>query len=145
MSDKCKKACTFASHLTPKQKNKIAKLIGERCLIGCTISGQETTALWDTGSQICLLSTQWLIDNGFDIDCVCSLSEIIGRDLDIEGVSGFKIPYEGYTMMTFAVNEKEVEVPFLVTKESIKSHIIGYNVISCLVSNDVETGTYTIN
>ena len=132
--EKCKRACSFESHLTPAQKQKIVKLVGERCLIGCQISGKQTKALWDTGSQICLISMKWLVDNGLDVK-VEDLSTLIGRDLHVEGVGGFTVPYEGYVILDFSVDNAIIQVPFLVTKERLECPIIGYNVIS-IMAND---------
>ena len=61
--EKCKKACSFSSHLTPKQRNQIVNLVGDRCMVDCCIESSETSALWDTGSQVCLVSSRWLQDN----------------------------------------------------------------------------------
>ena len=63
------------------------------------------------------------------------LSQLIGREVEIEGVSGSSIPYEGYVELPFNVNGNDIKVPFLVTKENIQNPIIGFNVISLLSSN----------
>ena len=130
--NRCKKACEFVSHFTPKQRNKIVNLVGERCLIDCCIDDREVTVLWDTGSQVCLVGLDWLKQNGIT-KRVLDLAGIVGRSLEIEGVGGNQIPYEGYVMLSFKLNDHVIEVPFLVTKEHIRSPIIGYNVISSLV------------
>ena len=80
-------------------------------MINCKIDGCETKALWDTGSQISLISQQW-IDNHDGTVEVLKLSKLLGRELDVQGVGGFKIPYEGYVLLKFEISSFEVEVPF---------------------------------
>ena len=128
--EKVKQACTFASHITPQQRNKLVNLIGERCLVDCEIGGSKTEALWDTGSQVCLVSKQWLKDNGLGHVILNDISEALGTDIQLEGVGGKNIPYEGFMYFKFKINENSVFVPFLVSKENIQNPIIGYNVIS---------------
>ena len=91
----CTKACAFVSHITPKQRNRIAKLIGERCMIDCQIGGGDTSGLWDTGSQVCLISSEWLKKNNLNPQ-IHDLSDILERNLKLEGVNGTDIPYLGF-------------------------------------------------
>ena len=135
--EKCKKSCAFVSHMTPKQRNTVAKLIGERCLIDCHIGDVKTSALWDTGAQISLVSRGWLRANNVNKNLL-DLSNILDKELTVEGVNGMKIPYEGYILLDFQVNGKEISVPFLVTKDNIKDPIIGFNVIKTLIDMATE-------
>ena len=132
--EKCKKACSFSTHLTPKQRNQIVNLVGDRCMIDCYIEEEESETLWDTGSQVCLVSTKWLRDRGIKKDML-SISDILGHYVTVEAVGGKSIPYEGVVKLWIRLNGKRVEVPFLVTNENVESPIIGTNVIKCLVSD----------
>ena len=126
----CTRRCTF-------EPRKIARLIGGRCTIDCLIGGIGVEGLWDTGSQVALISKQWLEDNLSRSEVVKSVTELIGRNLEVEGVGGNNIPYEGYVELPFKVKgNRELLVPFLVTKEDISHPIIGYNVISELIANE---------
>ena len=137
--NKAKKACEFASHITPKQKNKIAKLVGGRCIIDCRIGGQKESALLDTGAMVTMGGKRWLRQHGFR-GKIRDISELLGEqcDLELSGVNGNEIPYEGYVMLEVEVGDNIVEVPFLVTKENIQSPIIGYNAIRKLVCDESE-------
>ena len=42
----------FRSHLTPTERQKVAKLIGEKCEINCLLDGIDTKALLDSGAQV---------------------------------------------------------------------------------------------
>ena len=47
--------CSFVSHVTPKLRQRIVELVGERCIIECTIEGEKEESLWDTGAQVSLV------------------------------------------------------------------------------------------
>ena len=47
---------TFPCHLKPRQQAGLTKLLGRRCIAKCLIQGKEVKALWDTDSQVCVLS-----------------------------------------------------------------------------------------
>ena len=115
------------------RQGKVVNLVGRRPEIECLIGGQKTEALWDTGSQVSLLSLDWLKSRNVDYKLE-PIAKVIGRDLDVEGVGGHKIPYIGCVSLQFQMGKmNSLQVPFLVTKEQIYEPIIGYNVISCCV------------
>ena len=134
MSNKVKDACSFDSHLTPKEKERVAQLVGKRCNIKGRIDGKETTVLWDTGSQVALIGRDWLKKEfeGKDVK-IRPLEELLGRSITVEAAGGMKIPYDGYAQLKFECGSQEIMVPFLVTKEIIQTPIIGFNVISMLM------------
>ena len=60
----------------------------------------------------------------------------MGRNLEVISAGGNKIPYEGVATLNFKLNnsnENSLSVPFLVSKESLQSPIIGYNVIETFI------------
>ena len=46
----------FVSHITPQKHSKIIKLVGEKCLVECLLNENKEYVLWDSGSQISILS-----------------------------------------------------------------------------------------
>ena len=138
--NKTKKACEFESHLTPKQRNKIAKLVGERCMVDCRIGGSKESALLDSGAMVSLSGKRWLKQRGFR-GKIHDIKELLGEnsDLELAGVGGNDIPYERYVMMEVEIGGNTVVVPFLVTKEDIQSPIIGYNAIKKLGEHPIST------
>ena len=50
----------FVSHLTPKEKKTVAKLISSKCLIHCHMNGVESAVLLDTGAQVSIVSKQFV-------------------------------------------------------------------------------------
>ena len=125
--------CSFVSHVTPKVRQKLVQLVGERCVIQCKIGGSEVEALWDTGAQVSLVSLCWLsqIENAPEIN---SLESLLGADIKLSGASGKNIPYLGYVYLPilFKGRDEVLDVPFLVTASDLSSPIIGYNVIKAV-------------
>ena len=50
----------FASHLTPKQRVAVSKLVGEKCKVSCVFNGVSVEALWGTGAQVSIAIKGWL-------------------------------------------------------------------------------------
>ena len=123
--------CEFDSHFSPKDKQFVTKLVGKRCMINCKLAGSLVKALWDTGAQVSLISKAWLEANTKDVH-VRDLSSILDTILEIEGVSGAKIPYEGYVEIDVKIGNLVLHAPFLVTKDPIIQPIIGFNIIEMM-------------
>ena len=46
----------FKTHLTFKQHAKVVGLLGKCCMVNCQFNGKPVKALWDTGSQVSIIS-----------------------------------------------------------------------------------------
>ena len=137
--------CMFSSHLSEGQQQEIVQLVGRRCEVNCQIGGEDTNALWDTGAQVSLISTKWLTENKINYE-IQDLSSVLGCGLDVEGVTGSRIPYKGVTVLEFGMGNTKLNVPFLVTKEKLIQPIVGYNVISTIAESGASsTGDDGVN
>jgi hypothetical protein len=110
----------FVSHLTPKQRDTVVKLVGKKCQVKCQLNSKETEILWDTGAQVSILPERILKDMFPDIP-VKDIHELLGAgsDLKLEAANGTQIPYNGWVGVNFKLlnnSAKEITVPFLVTK-----------------------------
>ena len=135
-AENCERACSFPSHLSPKKESKLASIIGKQCLVKAQLNGIEAQILWDTGSQVSLVSSKWL--KLFHPHLVVEkVTNLLGKDIDLEAVGGGSIPYNGYVAMRVELGtQKPITVPFLVTTEKIDQPIIGYNVIAEFSNRD---------
>ena len=95
---KIKDDCSFNS---PEESRNMAHLVGKKCNIMGMIEGQETEVLWDTGSQIALISEKWMRQRFKDTKEVKPLEDVLGYQLSIEAAGGSRIPYEGYVLLKF--------------------------------------------
>ena len=131
------KNCCFVSHVTPKVRQKLVQLVGERCVIQCEIGGCEEESLWDTGAQVSLVSQRWL--SGLeDPPEIKSLESLVGTDIKLSGAGGKNIPYLGYVYLPILLkgHDDVLDVPFLVTASDLSNPIIGYNVIKAVAEEE---------
>ena len=121
----------FASHLRPEVHQKLVNLVGEKCLISCKVNSVKCKALWDTGAQVSMVSKDWLNRNMPDLK-LQKVDEILGINLNLTAANGTNIPYAGFVEVSVSIagNDKiRLDVPMLVTSQSIEAPILGYNVI----------------
>ena len=53
------------SHLTPKEHEKLIKLVGRRCTVKGKLNGKTIEILWDTGAQVSIISNKYLEEHFF--------------------------------------------------------------------------------
>ncbi|KAL9967048.1 hypothetical protein ACROYT_G025206 [Oculina patagonica] len=126
---------SFPSHLTPRQRSKLTKLVGRKCVVSCLVQGRKVDALWDTGAQVCVVSKYWKEINLPD-EPVRDISELLGEDeLNLQAVNGTKIAYDGWIEVEFQLAgevgySEPLTVPILIGNENNQEYpIIGFNVI----------------
>ena len=129
------------SNISAEQNNdnreKLAGLVGARCLVRGKINDIVSDLLWDTGAQVSLVSQSWLQKNTHKTK-VKSLDEWgeQGKNLNVSSASGTNIPLLGWSPLRVTLKTKDVIVPFLVTGiDSITTPILGYNAISPLMED----------
>ena len=109
-------------------------------MINCKLNGKETSALWDTGSQISIISSDFL-KRHFPYMQSKSLEEILETSLvELHAVNNSPIPYSGFVELGFELtashesdNSLLLNVPFLISDCTIANPIIGYNVIEEII------------
>ncbi len=78
-----------------KQK-KTASLVGRRCMVQCSLGGVNTSVLWDTGSQVSIVETEWKKRHLPDAE-VRPVRELLEEgELNLTAANGTNIPYEGW-------------------------------------------------
>lgn len=133
------------SLLSPKRRAQLLNLIGKKYIITCLLDGVKTRALWDTGSQVCLINEKWRQQH-LPRTIVRNISEILGSDtLDGRAVNQTLIPFSGWVEIKFRLPTKEATqlellVPVLVAHEDgvAEEPIIGFNVIEYLLERGIE-------
>ena len=87
---------TFPCHLTPRQQAGLTKLVGRRCMVKYLIWGKEVEALWDTGSQVCVMSRKWR-QSHLPLEVLTNVEELLGagEELNLEAMNGTDIPFVG--------------------------------------------------
>ena len=120
---------SFVTHLSAKQQIKISSLVGKKCEVSCRLGKTESIVLWDTGSQVSILSDKVLRENFQNLE-PHELSEILDEDCDLKLMAANNTPvrYTGYVEIEFELLNENSVGPFLVSKAVITNPVIGYNV-----------------
>ena len=129
----------YASHITPRQQERIVRLVGRKCVVDCYLEDKPTEVLWDTGAQVSIVSEDFLQSQLPTVQ-TRDIKQLLGTDgsISLQAANGTDIPYCGWVEIGVRLtneNETEIRVPFLVTKENIEQPIIGFNVIELMVRN----------
>lgn len=109
-------------------------------MVECYIQGHKTRALWDTGSQVCIVDQKWKRRH-LPHEKLRDVSELLDapNNLQITAANGQNMPYEGFIEVTFGLaadgaDPKELVVPMLVMKGgSLSQPILGFNVIEHII------------
>ena len=133
----------YISHITPKEREKISKLVGSKCIVTVIMNKVRVEALFDTGAQVSIIDTQQLLEYFPDIQ-VQDVKNLFpeGRELELMTANGSKLPYKGWVKVDFQLsyNDKDsIEVPMLVTDYKLEQPIIGYNVIEEVIKSKEST------
>jgi len=126
--------------LTPKEKGKVAKFIGKKCIVLCKLNGVEIPVLLDTGAQVSIISLQVLKHCSPETtlnkieDCLDS-----GATLELTTANGTVLPYLGWVSINCELKGDNkgsgtISLPMLVTESILDHPIIGYHVLEQLIS-----------
>lgn len=118
----------------------LVQLIGEKCIVHVSINDQNVDVLWDTGSQVCIVSREWVENNLSDVE-IKPIEELLdGEHIELKAANGLEMPYEGWILVTFRVGSSDtIYLPMLVYPHGMANPLIGYNAISQVVDNHAET------
>lgn len=127
---------SLVSENSPSQR--IAQLIGRKCLLKCNLNGYTVHVLLDTGAQVSLIDLPWK-QKYLPQQELRPFSEVIGsKGLELTAANGGQIPYEGWVELIFNLPDNDdpnlaVRVPFLVSRVGLVRPVLGFNVIQELI------------
>ena len=138
-SERVRNAGVYTSHLTPREHERVVKLVGGKCLLKCALENVDTKLLYDTGAQVSILSKSWLKENQIDVP-VQNISELLDEDeLIVKTAMDTDIPYVGWCLIKFQLSSWSddifLQVPFLVTDKCLANPLLGFNVIEHIINN----------
>ena len=117
------------AHLSPKERAKVVFLVGNKCIIDCNLNGMKTKVLWDTGSQVSVISRRFLKTNFMDLE-IRNLADLLGvhTRLEVRAANDTPIPYSGFVELEFSFIGEQgistIHVPFLVTENVLENPVI---------------------
>ncbi len=119
----------------------------------CYLSSREkkTEALWDTGSQVCIIDEEWNAKYAPEVT-LRNISEATEApdSLRLVAANGANMPYSGWVELTFKLaspvtNEEELNIPVLVLKDQeLPRPIIRYNVIEQIMRRSETSGSLDV-
>ena len=93
----------YACHLSPREDAAITGLVGKKCTVQCSLNGVETTALWDTGAQVSIVSSEWIREH-LPSAKIRGVEDLLGiKNLDLKAANGTALPYCGWTEIDFSL------------------------------------------
>lgn len=94
--------CNLISECRVNKHSPVTSLVGKQCLVTCYLNGHKTEALWDTGSQVCIVDRQWKDQYipGVKIREVFEAMEATDN-LNLVAANGSIMPYVGWVEITF--------------------------------------------
>ena len=110
-------ANSFACHLSPKQQVRLSSLVGNKCIVKCKLNGRNASVLWDTGSQVSLVSSSFLEENFPSLE-LRKLNELLdsSSDLELRAANDTPVPFDGFVELDFELmngsDENILTVPF---------------------------------
>ena len=86
----------YASHITPRQQERIAKLVGKKCSVKCHLDDKPTEVLWDTEAQVSIVSLDFLKSQLPAVQ-IRDIEQLLGTDgsISLQAANGTDIPYCG--------------------------------------------------
>eukprot|EP00112_Aurelia_sp_Birch-Aquarium-sp1_P014489 Seg3131.4 transcript_id=Seg3131.4/GoldUCD/mRNA.D3Y31 product="hypothetical protein" protein_id=Seg3131.4/GoldUCD/D3Y31 len=116
--------------------------VGRKRTVNVKLEGKSLQGLWDTGAQVSILSLD-TVKRYFPTKTIRKIEGLLEETEEIKLVAanGTPIPYEGWIELEMQLSsgstdkKESIQVPFLVTKETLDLPIIGFNVI-CELTKD---------
>lgn len=127
-----------------RKGNRVAKLIGKRCIVTCYLNGVKTDMLLDSGAQVTILGKDWLEKHLPEVK-VQSLEELLPDDpLKITAANGTDVLFEGWAEILMEIKSTKhgqvsIQVPILVSQNCVSGLLLGFNVIEEIILESLET------
>ena len=121
-----------------KDKPKVAKLVGEKCMLQCRLNDIMMPVLMDTGAQVSIIEKR-VLEERFPDNKIKPVEDLLddGDNLRVQWGNSHGIPFRGFLELSVTLGEdqslQKLNVPFLVTTERLNQTILGFNAIKMLV------------
>lgn len=126
-----------------RKGNHLAKLIGRKCLLTCTLNGVQIDALLDSGAQVTILERSWLKKHLPDIKIQPLTDLLPDNPLRITAANGTDVPFEGWAEILVEIKsvrhgQVAINVPMLVSQRCVSGLLLGFNVIEEIILESLE-------
>ena len=117
----------------------LVPLVGTRCNVACLINDIEVTCLWDTGSQVSMMSEAMIKQLNLDKEPIKDVGDLISHPISLESATQDEIKIKGFIPLTMSLKTDSEKLgttqktPFIITYGDMKTPILGSNVIPFLI------------
>ena len=121
-----------------KDEPKVAKLVGEKCMLMCRLNDIVIPVLIDKGTQVSTIEKR-VLEERFPDNKMKPVEDLLddGDNLRVQWGNSHDIPFRGFAELSVTLGEhqtlQKLNVPFLVTTERLNQTILGFNAIKMLV------------
>ena len=130
-----KNTCDIRQNVNERLRGRLVKLIGEKPLFDVVLQNVQSKVLWDTGSQVSVLSEGWVHENIPTAELHPISDFLEGGDVEIKTANNSVMEMLGVVLLECVMGEKKCFVPFLVTNTPLSFPILGFNVIEHLITS----------
>ena len=118
----------------------LVKLIGRKPWFQCQLEGVSSEVLWDTGSMISMVDSDWLSEKCPSV-IMHPISDFLDRQengeqpksVEFVAANNTKVPMIGCVVLIFTMGGISFPIPVLVTSSKISQPIVGFNVMEHMI------------
>ena len=120
-----------------KDEPKVAKLVGEKCMLMSRLNDIVIPVLIDKGAQVSTIEKR-VLEERFPDNKMKPVEDLLddGDNLRVQWGNYGDIPFRGFAELSVTLGEhhslQKLNVPFLVTTERLNQTILGFNAIKML-------------
>ena len=117
-------------------------LVGSRCNVACLINDIEVTCLWDTGSQVSMMSEAMIKQLNLDKEPIKDVGDLISHPISLESATQDEIKIKGFILLTVKLKSDSTNLgitqktPFIITSGDMNTPILGSNVMPYLIKGE---------
>lgn len=120
------------------KRERMAGLIGSKCLLNCHLGGVEARLLLDSGAQVSVVGRSWLQQKLPEVEIQPIESLLADHKLHVTAANGTEIPFEGWVSLLLEIRsgkggEIAINVPMLVVTSYMDNPLVGFNVIEEII------------
>lgn len=137
-----KTAAPIKQSNTPK-KQRIAQLIGRRCMVSCAIDDVPVQMLFDSGAQVTIVGRDWVEKALPNVKIQPLEALLTDGPLEVSAANGTNVPFSGWIdvtleMLSASQGSVAVQVPMLVGQNCVGCPLLGSNVIAEMITEHNE-------
>lgn len=127
----------------PTSRNRVAQLIGKRCMVSCAMNGVPLQMLLDSGAQVTMVGRAW-VEEALPTVNIQPLSSLFpDQPLEVSAANGTTVPFDGWAYVDLQIRSKshghiDIQVPILISQSCVNGPLLGSNVIAEMIKQNKE-------